>query len=740
MNIIKYDKPARKWTEAMPLGNGFTGAMVYGSLKKEKICFNDCTLWSGYPKDYNSSESLKYLEEVQRLIFDGKNSEADALCASKLHGDYSEAYMPLGEVDLSFKNLDISGYSRSLDLEKAVHTVSSNGCLAEMFSSYPDRVTVYRIKSKTPFSVRITAKSKLKSRVVFQGKSLFLAGNAPDYAAPNYLFRKIRPIRYNERKAMAFCLQTNIETDGIIKRSLGSVSVLRAKSLTLFFVTETGFKGFDKMPCTNRAEVVNKCRSRFKNTDLNFERLKERHIADYTSLYNKQRLSFHAAYHGDTKSLVKSVRQGGSVKPLSELLYNYAKYLMISGSRKGGQALNLQGIWNNSRRPPWSSNYTVNINTQMNYWCASRCGLSDCIEPLIQMVYESVQNGEKTAEINYGCKGFACNHNVDLWRKTSPVKGSPSYMFAPLCGVWLANEIYFHYKNGYLQEYADKVAYIVTEAARFANDYLVMYNGRYVICPSASPENSFYNGSKACNLDYASSFDMGLVRQVFKNASEISKDSQLLAEIKVKEPLLYAFGSGVNGIYEWHKKYNVPEKGHRHFSPLYAFYPGDLIGYYADKTNADAVKRLFEYRLAHSGQHIGWSAAWALCISSRLRDPDTFLSVLRGMLSNCVFNNLFCVHPPELFQIDGNLGFAAGVNEMLLTEENGIAELLPALADEFKESGEVNDMVVQKAKISFKWENGSVTYLDSDSPVKIYNIHIASDAKIGENINLIDVI
>ena len=548
MKMIQYDRPAERWTEALPLGNGFTGAMVFGSLKKERIYFNDCTLWSGYPKDYNSSDSLKYLDEVRRLIFEGKNKAADALCESKLTGDYSEAYMPLGEIELRFKKLDASGYSRSLDLENAVHTVVSNGCRAQMFSSYPDRITAYNITSKAPFSVRISAKSRLKSSVVYQDHSIFLTGNAPDYAAPHYLSRKLRPIRYNEGKAMAFCLQASIVTDGKVKPLSGAVCISGAKSLTLFFVTCTGFNGFHKMPCANRADVLNKCRNLMRNTELDFLRLKERHIADYRRLFGKQSVSFNAAFNGNTDLLLKNVKRGEDIKALSELLYNYSKYLMISGSREGGQALNLQGIWNASVRPPWSSNYTVNINTQMNYWCASRCGLSDCIEPFIQMVYETALNGKKTAEINYGCKGFACNHNVDIWRKTPPVKGSASYMFEPLCGVWLANEIYCHFKNGFLGKYKDKVEFIVTEAARFANDFLVLHNGRYVICPSASPENSFYHRSKSCCLDYASAFDMGLVRQAFKNAAEISGDSQLVSEIKEKEPLLYGFQAGENGI------------------------------------------------------------------------------------------------------------------------------------------------------------------------------------------------
>ena len=655
MHLIRYNQPAKKWREALPLGNGHMGIMIYGSLRKERLCFNDGTLWSGYPKNYDSPESINNLEQVRNLIFEGKNNEADALCEEKLTGFYSEAFMPLGEISLSFRGLNQVEYERCLDLSNAIHTVKANGCTAEAFSSYPDRISVYRIKADKPFSAVIKAKSKLKHETCADSNSLFLFGNAPDYAAPNYLFKELRPIRYNEKKGMAFCLQTQVQTDGDIKCGNNSVRVKNATELTLYFVTETGFNGFDKMPETGRQAVKQKCQTTMSVVSMDFEALKARHIADYSSLWGAQSISFDCDNNMTADALLQSVKKGGDEKALCELLYNYGKYMTISGSRKGGQPLNLQGIWNNSVRPPWSCNYTVNINTEMNYWGASRSGLYECIEPLVQMVYETMQNGKKTAAINYGCKGFACNHNVDLWRKTPPVKGDSNYMFAPLCGVWLSNEIYTHYKNGFLKEYEDKIKEIVTESARFACDFLILHDGQYVVCPSPSPENVFSHNGANCKLDYASAFDMGLVRQSFRNAIELSDDEKLKAEIKEKTPLLYPFKEGKNGICEWHKDYETPEKGHRHFSPLYAFYPGNIIGFYENAEQTEWVRKLFHYRTDNSTQYIGWSAAWAICLAARLRESETAGTVIRSMLNHSVFNNLFCVHPPFYFQIDGNL-------------------------------------------------------------------------------------
>lgn len=736
MQTIKYTKAAKIWREALPLGNGYMGLMIYGSLKKERLCFNDGTLWSGYPKDYNSKVSLDNLENVRKLIFEGKNAEADALCEEKLTGFYSEAFMPLGEISLKFSGLDKTDYSRSLDLSTAVHTVKSKACTAETFSSYPDKISVYKIKTDKPFSVKIKAKSKLKYEVGTEKNNLFLLGNAPDYAAPNYLRTELHPIRYNEKKGMAFCLQTQVQTNGEICYKSNYIKVKNATELTLYFATATGFNGFDKMPETSRNTVKQKCKVLLNSVSKDYDTLKTNHIDDYSSLYNNQRISFNCNNDTNADKLLKSVKNGNDEKALTELLYNYGKYMIISGSRKGGQALNLQGIWNNSVRPPWSSNYTVNINTEMNYWGASRSGLSECIEPLIQMVYEALQNGRKTAEINYGCRGFACNHNVDLWRKTPPVKGDANYMFAPLCGVWLSNEIYAHYINGFLEDYTDKIKEIVTESARFACDFLVMHYGKYVVCPSPSPENVFSHNGKNCKLDYASAFDMGLVKQAFQNALELTDDNELKAEIKDKTLLLYPFKEGKNGICEWHTDYEAPEPGHRHFSPLYAFYPANVIGFYTDKKQTEWVRNLFKTRTDNSTQYIGWSAAWAICLSARLREKETAQKVIRSMLCHSVFKNLFCVHPPFYFQIDGNLGFVAGINEMLITEENGIVELIPALPDNFGKSGEVRNMVVNGAKISFKWQNGFVTEIHSDKPVKILNKHLQSELITNENISI----
>lgn len=730
MNKITYDQPAKSWRQALPLGNGRTGLMIYGSLRREKICFNDGTLWSGYPKDYNRVESREQLDRVRQLIFDGENARADALCEKQLSGFYSETFLPLGQVTLSFCGLPRDGYSRCLDLSRAVHTAKSSGAKSVCFSSYPDNISVYRVTAQRPFSVTIRTGSKLHHRVEVEGQNLFLLGHAPDYAAPNYLRTELHPIRYGEKKGMAFCLQTRVQTNGTVHAGKAALQVKNATELVLYFATATGFNGFDQMPLTDQQAVRQRCQAVMGAAAPDYRALLERHLADYTALFDRQSVSFHCdrAVHADT--LLRQAKSGGDESALAELMYNYGKYMLIAGSRKGGQPLNLQGIWNNSLRPPWSSNYTVNINTEMNYWGASRAGLSDCIEPLIRMVYETMENGQDTAKINYGCRGFACNHNVDLWRKTPPVQGTANYMFAPLCGVWLSNELYTHYQNGQLGAYRAQIEEIVTQAAWFVQDFLVLHRGQYVICPSASPENVFKKDGKTCKLDYASAFDMALARQAFQNALEISDDTCLKEQIRQKLPLLYPYREGKNGICEWHTDYPTPEKRHRHFSPLYGFYPGNTIGYLRDQDQTRWVRALYHYRTENATQYIGWSAAWAICLSARLREPERVSKVIRSMLAHSVFHNLFCVHPPFYFQIDGNLGFVAGIHEMLLTEEQGVIELLPALPANYAHGGEVHNMVVAGAQVSFAWRDGVVTEARSDRPIVISRRHLSPAAQL----------
>ena len=440
--------------------------------------------------------------------------------------------------------------------------------------------------------------------------------------------------------------------------------------------------------------------------------------------------SLHTDRSGRTDKLLKDP---AAFQAVCELLYQYGKYLMISGSRRGGQPLNLQGQWNANIRPAWSSNYTVNINTQMNYWGASLCGLQECLEPYLRMVHEVCKRGEKTAKVNYGCRGFACNHNVDLWRKTAPVIGESNYMYAPLCGVWLANEIYEHYLNGGLDAERDTVLEIVRQAALFIMDYLVEHDGCYVSCPSASPEAVFDRNGR-CALGLHSAFENGLARQALMNAASIVEEPSERTKIQNTLDHLQPFEYAQEGLSEWSGGISCSEKGHRHFSPLYALYPGRVAGA-KDPELLFQMRKLFDCRQANSKGQIGWSTAWAICLAGRFHDGATAQKNIQLLIDKALFRNLFNVHWPAIFQIDGNFGYVAGVNECLIGYQDGVIELLPALPPDWRE-GKMNGAQIRGARISFSWKNGQVTQVSSDREIILSGKNLAKNCRIGELIRL----
>ncbi len=730
MKTLRYRTPAKKWIDALPLGNGVLGAMIYGGKASDKICFNDSSFWSGYPKNHDNPNSLKHLNEVRELVFNGKNSEADKLTQKLLDGDYSEGYLPLGYLNLKFKDTKTNKYLRELDIENGVMSVSTSTLKRHAFVSYPKGVFVYKAESKTPFSTSVTASSFLKHEVTYTG-DVVLTVKAPDHVVPKYMGKVPNAVQYTDFLGMSAVLVTRIVTDGQIKKNADSLTVENATELTLYSTTKTGFIGYDKMPLTENAPLIKKCFD-LLNGLSDYDSLLKEHIADFSRLFNKHSLNLYGNEKAYTDSLYIKAKLG-SVKPeLVELFYNYGKYLTISGSRKGGQALNLQGIWNNDVRPPWSSNYTTNINAQMNYWGTSQVGLEECLTPYFDMVYELSKRGRATAKINYGANGFTVNHNTDLWRKTAPVKGEAQYMYAPLCGAWLTGEIVEHYLYGNVPEYKEKIEEIVEANAEFVLDYLVEHDGYLVTCPSASPENFFKKDGKNCYLDYASNFEMGIVKESLQNYLKLLPNGRLAEKIKEVTPKLYPFKEGKDGLLEWAEYYETPEVGHRHFSPLYAFHPAHVIGYYSHPEEREWVRKLMHTRIYNVKQYFGWSGAWALAIAARLREKESVELVMNRVLSKAIFKNLFDMHPPRLFQIDGNFGFVHGVNESLAQIEGDTLELLPALPA-FLKDGEVKGLRLRGGyTVDFKWKNGAITTLKvvSGGELKLRNVNLAEKVEL----------
>lgn len=729
MSRLYFSAPAHSWYESLPAGNGKTAMVVTGGKSCEKLWFNDAELWSGYPKNHDRQSAKDALQKARELVFSGRTSEADEFVRKNLYGNYSEAFMPLGTVKIRFKAGSNKRYSRTLNLENGIIETDCESILRKAFVSYPHKVAVYSVEGKSPFCAVISAKSILRYTSCIKDGVLTLSGNAPDYAAPNYLRTKVFPVRYNEKKAAAFCLALKTETDGKTEERGKTLIIKDATYLRVYAVTETGFKGYDRMPDTDREKIKCKAVEELLGINADYEEIERAHIDDYRSLYCRQKLLLKEG-GGDVLKLLDAARKGKTDAELINLLYDYGKYMTICGSRSS-QPLNLQGQWNKSVRPPWSSNLTTNINAQMNYWGATRAGLEECMQPFYKAVLEIAERGKKTATSNFGARGFCCNHNVDIWRNTSPVQGDPCYMYSPLCGAWMANEMYAHKKNcGKIDE---ETVFVVEESAKFCLDYLTEYKGKAVICPSVSPETAYNENGRRVAVGIASAYEMSLVRQTFANCLEISTDEQLKEEIKAVFPRLYPYENAENGLAEWAGAKMSAEKGHRHFSPLYGVYPGNVIK--EGSKEYEWAEKLFRYRLENSSSSIGWSAAWSICLAGRFKDGIAAKKVIESFTARSVMNNLFDYHPPCYFQIDGNMGFVAGINELLLSENDGVISLLPAWFDTIK-SGEVRGFVVQGAKVDFCWKNGKVVSLKADRPVKAVNKNIDENA-ITENVILV---
>jgi len=733
MKTLRYKRHAKKWIDALPLGNGLMGAMVYGGIKKERIAFNNSSLWSGRPKKHDNEESLKHLEEVRELIFKGENHLADKLCEEKLDGAYSEGYLPLGELNIEFKKLKHGKYERSLSLENGLFSLKDGSTKREAFCSYPKNVFVYKTTSTTPFCAKITAIHKLPSYSISYGESIILSGQAPDHVKPSYLGAVPKPVEYSDFLGMSYALVARIKTDGETRFDDDGYYVTNAKEMTIYATTDTGFVSFDVCPYNSLNYPIDLCENRLDSLHCDYDEIKEEHIKDFSTLYNRHSLTIAKDSGQFTDSLYCKAKLGKITPELISLFYNYGKYLMISGSRKGGQALNLQGIWNDNIRPPWSSNYTSNINSQMNYWPTSQVGLVECLAPYVEMIYELSLHGQSTAKTNFGAKGFTSNHNTDIWRKTAPVKGNPQYMYAPLCGAWYANELYEHFSYGELKEYREQVAKVLRGNVEFILDYLVLHDGYYVTCPSASPENTFVKDGKHCYLDFASAFEIGIVKQSLTDYLDFFKADDLTEKVKEVLSNLYPFKNGPDGLVEWSEYYHTPEMGHRHFSPLYAFHPARSIGYYSHPTEREWVRKLMHTRIFNVKYYYGWSGAWALALSARLREKDTVSLVISRVLGKAIFKNLFDMHPPKLFQIDGNFGFTHGINEALCQIEGSLVELLPALPDTISCGQVKGQRLIGGYKVDFEWKNGRVVYFASHGkPLKLLN------KNLDENITLIN--
>ena len=709
--MLWYEKSAERWEESLPIGNGSLGAMILGGAEEEILGLNEESVWSGYYKDKNNAKAADCLEEVRSLVFSGKNKEAERLIQNNMLGEYNESYLPLGNLKLKFaygsgKEGKAEGYRRQLDLENAVaqvsYTCNEVHYQREYFASYPAKAIFVLLTADKPvMDFTISFISQLCLAVSAEDGALQVTGRCPEHVDPSYLPEREGSVVQGTKGMQVNAEFRVVSSDGQVREEGDMLHVSGASRCLL---------------------MLSAMRQPVLPDNMDYEALKAAHIQDYRSIYDKVELYLGEQKDLPTEERLELLKKGEEDNGLYGLFFQYGRYLLIASSREGSLPANLQGIWSWELRAPWSSNWTININTQMNYWHALSCNLEECLEPYIRFVERVSEEGKKTAAVNYHCRGSVAHHNVDYWGNTSPVgvpqgekageDGCVNWAFWPMGGAWLTQEIFRAYEYSGDEEYLKNTAApIIREAALFLNDWLVEYQGEWVTCPSTSPENQFrLPDGQITGLTYASAMDMAIVKEVFTHYCRICEilgtQDALYREICEKMPRLAPFRTGSFGqLLEWHEEYEEPEPGHRHASHLYGLFPAEVFAGDAKLTEACRVSLM--HRLENGGGHTGWSCAWIINLFAVLKDGEKAYEYLRTLLTRSTYPNLWDAHPP--FQIDGNFGGTAGIANMLVQDRGGSVTLLPALPAQFKE-GYVKGLCIKGRKcVDISWKDGKET-------------------------------
>lgn len=714
---------AKGWSDAYPIGNGRIGVMCDGGIKLEKLWINDDRLWSGNGADKTVKADKSALEAIRNALNANNFGTAERILSSQIYGEFTECYLPLAEITVERNYLSGDEYRRELLLDRAEARTIATEYQSTAHVSAPD--ACYRMLAKhkaTDITVTITSPNSHYS-VVYEttpyGALITMTGIAPSHADPVY-HQTAQPVVYDEsRPGLSYAMVLAIITDGTAEKSDSAVRFSGATTTEFIMTTEVNFDAdYALNSASKRIEPL---------LNVKYQTSLDRHISDYRKYYDRNGLALNNVDNSRPTEELLAIKPRKRDNTLYELLYNFGRYLLISSSRKGTLAANLQGIWNHNPKPPWSSNYTININTEMNYWLAETTNLSELHEPLIELIQKVAHNGSRVATETFSCRGWCVGHNTDRWGHANPVGANSgnasSYALSVSAAGWLCSHIYEHYAfSGDLEFLKDNIK-ILIGAANFYLDYLTLdpATGKLIPSPSASPENSFLKKG-IHSINKCSTIDLSVIRELFSSVKKalnaLDMDNEIVKRIDdaLEKLLPYKICKG-GRLVEWYDDYKEVDKHHRHLSHLYALYPGTEF----TKDGTPELMRAAGKSLVRRGLGgTGWAKAWKIGLYARLGDGNTALKCVDSQLSlvsasthislkGGTYSSMLCAHPP--FQIDGNFGATAGIAEMLIQSHSGYIDILPSLPDKWQ-SGKAFGLRARGGyTIDIEWENGKLTHL-----------------------------